>query len=67
MCKVPLFPKIERGTPLSRAFQQLPFLCCRQRKVPVCTPKVLSPGEGVVHSRTTEWSRHKTNLHMDTH
>lgn len=67
MCKVPLSPKIERGTPLPRAFLQLPFLCCWQRKVPVCTPKVSSPGEGVVHSRTTEQSQHKTNLHTDTH
>lgn len=46
MCKVPLFPKIDRGTPLSRTFQQLPFLCCWQRKVPVCTPKVSRTGKG---------------------
>lgn len=43
MCKVPLSPKIERGTPLPRAFLQLPFLCCWQRKVPVCTPQSLEP------------------------
>lgn len=67
VCKVPLSPKIERETPLPRAFQQLPFLSCWQRKVPVCTPKVSSPGERVVHSRTTEQSQHKTNLHTDTH
>lgn len=46
MCKVPLFPKIDRGTPLSQTFQQLPFLCCWQRKVPVCTPKVSRTGKG---------------------
>lgn len=56
VCKVPLSPKIERGTPLPRAFQQLPFLCCWRRKVPVCAPKSLKP-----RGRGGAFQNHRTN------
>lgn len=70
VCKVPLSPKIERGTPLPRAFQQLPFLCCWRRKVPVCAPKSLKPrgrGGAFQNHRTVSTQRQTyTRTHTDT-
>lgn len=67
--KVPLSPKIERGTPLPRAFKQLPFLCCWRRKVPVCAPKSLKPrgrGGAFQNHRTVSTQDKLTHGHTQT-